>query len=117
MAIKLKDLVNRAYVGRQCTAFDYVLNIPNDTEEFKYVIVRFTRAQTKETQWNMQVVIPRNRDSDSQVYNFGYIMPKNNLPLELICATGLKYFQLRLKSEIQYKSNLDFVIGDVTNGM
>ena len=44
-------------------------------------------------------------------------MPKDNLPLELICATGLKYFQLYLKEEIQAKSNLDFELGDILTGM
>ena len=61
--------------------------------------------------------ILKDQDADSQVYTFGYIMPKSNLPLELIAATGLKYFQLYLKEEIQTKSEYDFMLGDVLKGM
>ena len=71
----------------------------------------------EENEWRMRIVLDKTRDADSQVYTFGYIMPKSNLPLELIAATGLKYFQLYLKEEIQTKSEYDFMLGDVLKGM
>lgn len=68
-------------------------------------------------EWNMRVVLPRTRDADSQVYNFGYVMPREGLPVELIAATGLKYFQMYLKEEVQRKSNYDFVLGELLRDM
>ena len=44
-------------------------------------------------------------------------MPKSGLPLELIAATGLKYFQLYLKEEIQNKTNFDFALSELLRGM
>lgn len=112
--IRLKDLQNRVYSGKQCISFEFPLKIDDEKE----VVARFERIIYGQAgQWRMQVVFDRDRDKDSDVYNFWYIMPKDNLPLELIAATGLKYFQLKLKQEIQDKSNLDFLLGDITSGM
>ena len=65
----------------------------------------------------MTIVLDRTRDADSQVYSFDYIMPKSGLPIGLIAATGLKYFQLYLKEEIQTKSGYDFALGEILRGM
>lgn len=115
--IKLKDLDRRGYVGPKCTEFDYIVrdekNVAIIKAEFHsrgYLI-----GSTKE--WSMRVVTERTRDADSQVYRFDYSMPKENLPLELIAATGLKFFQLYLKREMDEKMSLSFAIADVTEGM
>ena len=117
--IKLKDLQNRVYSGKMCTRFEYNLidesRADNDPKRNCFV-ARFERGQ-EENEWNMYVVLKRTRDADSQVYSFGYIMPKTGLPLELIAATGLKYFQLYLKEEVQTKIDYDFVLGEVLKGM
>ena len=110
--IILKDLKNRVYSDKICTRFEYEL-IANE----KRVIAYFDRDVENKAQWNMQIIFGRTRDKDSEVYNFGYVMPKDNLPLELIAATGLRYFQLHIKEEIQAKSNLDFVLAEIIRGM
>lgn len=110
--ITLKDLVNRVYSDKICIRFEY--NIPI---EGKYLVIRFGRNPERIAEWNMQVVLDRTRDKDSEVYNFGYVMPKDDLPLELIAATGLKFLQLYLKEEVQGKSNLEFTIGEIIKGM
>lgn len=108
----LKDLENRKYIDKQCVAFTYAsVNEKNEQLfEARWIL-------KGENEWNMQVVFDRTRDADSQVYNFGYVMPKGGLSLTLIAATGLKYFQLYLKEEIQTKQIIDFAIGDVTKDM
>lgn len=111
--IKLKDLSNRVYSGKICSEFSYVLKDNKGKPKFR---ADFAKGH-EENEWQMHIVLNRTRDADSQVYTFGYIMPKSNLPLELIAATGLKYFQLYLKEEIQTKSEYDFMLGDVLNGM
>ena len=80
-------------------------------------VAYFDRNNNNESRWNMQIVFGRTRDKDSEVYNFDYIMPRKGLPLALIAATGLKYFQLYLKQEVQEKSNIDFALGEILKGM
>ena len=111
--IVLKDLQNRIYSGKQCIGFDYI--VKNEKGEIKFE-ARF-RAGNEKNEWKMQIVFDRTRDKDSEVYGFGYIMPRSGLPLELIAATGLKYFQLHLKEEIQQKISYDFLLGEILKGM
>lgn len=109
----LSDLKNRVYSGKQCTRFEY--NIMMDKDSKQEIVAVFKKVAL--TEWNMQIIFDRTRDKDSEVYNFGYIMPRDGLPLELIAATGLRYFQLYIKEEIQAKSNLDFELGNILQGM
>lgn len=111
--ITLKDLQNRIYSGKQCMGFDYIVKNEKDETQFE---ARF-RAGAEKNEWNVKIILDRTRDKDSDVYNFGYIMPKSGLPLELIAATGLKYYQLYLKEEIQQKVSYDFLLGEILKGM
>lgn len=111
--IKLKELQNRIYSGKQCVGFDYIAM--NEKNEIQFE-ARF-KAGIEKNEWVMRIVFDRTRDKDSEVYGFGYIMPKSGLPLELIAATGLRYFQLYIKEEVQVKSNLDFELGNILQGM
>lgn len=110
--IKQSDLQNRMCVNGTCVDFDYILNI--DEKRLRF---RFTRDKNDLFVWNMMVVLKRTRDADSQIYNFGYQLPKANMDLTMVAAIGLKYFQMYLKEEVQLKSNLDFTLGEITNGM
>ena len=113
--INFKDLQNKVYSGKMCIRFEYAIMVDE-----RIVYARFEKQSYKGSQpneWNMQIIINRTRDKDSEVYNFGYIMPRDRLPLELIAATGLKYFQLHIKNEVQEKSNMDFELGNVLQGM
>lgn len=111
--LKLKDLENRIYSGRTCVGFDYTLR---DEKGKPQLEARF-RLGEELNHWSMNIVLGRTRDADSQVYNFGYVMPKSGLPLELIAATGLKYFQLYIEEEVQTKISYDFMLGEVLKGM
>lgn len=112
--LKLKDLENRVYEGRTCIGFDYT--VTNEQKE-RLFEARWRRSKDDIGEWHMQIILDRTRDADSQVYNFGYIMPRPGLPLELIAATGLKYMQLYLKEEIQKKSEYDFALGEILKDM
>lgn len=111
--IVLKELENRIYSGKQCIGFDYIVKNEKGKVQFE---ARF-RAGEENNEWKMQIVFDRTRDKDSEVYTFGYIMPRSNIPLALIAATGLKYFQLYLKGEIESKVSYDFLLGEILNGM
>lgn len=110
--LDLKQLVNRIYKGKECVGFDFEL-----TNEKGEQLLEARYALIGENEWQMRIVFDRTRDADSQVYTFGYVMPKSGLPLTLIAATGLRYFQLYLKEEIRTKQMIDFSIGTVTEGI
>ncbi len=114
--IELKDLENRRYEDKDCTAFTYILTVEKDFK-IEYRFYRSLDSDVLKRTWIAQVVLPRTESSDSQVYYIGFELPKNNLPLPTICATGLKYFQMCMKSEIQKKSNIDFTIGEIVGDM
>ena len=111
--LTLKDLDNRVYSGKICSEFSYILKDDKGRPKFR---ANFVRGQ-EENEWQMQIVLDRTRDADSQVYKFDYVMPRANLPLELIAATGLRFFQLYLKEEVQSKINIDFSLGEKLEGM
>lgn len=125
--IELKHLQNRKYAGKDCIAFDYLLD-PNPTgyREYKALNCHFDRGVNPEevkdddpafNMWLMTVTIPRTERADSQTYYICYTMPQKDLPLELICATGLTFFKTEMQREVQYRSLMDFVIGQATAGM
>ena len=114
--LKLKDLENRVYSGKVCVGFEYTVKDDEGKNLFEAKFRKIERLD-KTNQWYLQIVLERTRDADSQVYGFGYIMPKERLPLELIAATGLKYYQLYLKEEIQKKTNYDFALGEILKDM
>ena len=97
------------------------MEVPVQVADNKYVLAQFAKVVQGDTansnEWRMCVVLDRTRDKDSEVYSFGYVMPRNNLPLELIAATGLRYFQMYLKEEVQSKTNMDFYLGSILEGM
>lgn len=110
--IKQSDLVNRYSINNMCVDFDYYLYV-DETR----IRCRFTRDKDQPLVWTMAVIIKRTRDADSQCYNFNYQLPKSNMDLTMVTAIGLKYFQLYLQEEVQLKSNMNFTIGEITNGM
>lgn len=117
--IRIKELTSRAYEERICTRFEYevVDKESKDINGGKCFIARYVRSPDNDKQWTMQVVIPRDQDSDSQVYTISYIVPSRTIDLVMVAAIGLKYFQLKLKEEIQRKSEWDFAIGNIVKDM
>ena len=114
--IELKELENRRYEGKDCTAFTYNMTVDkNLTVEYRFR--RSLDSEILKRTWIAQVVFPRTGQADSQMYYIGFELPKDDWPLTLVCATGLRYFQMCMKAEIQKKSNIDFTIGEVTRGM
>lgn len=118
--LKLKELVSRIYDGKECIRFEYEVldttRAANDPKRNCFV-ARYQRSKEDAKQWRMQIVLPRDRDCDSQVYTFDYVLPKDGMELALVAAIGLKYFQLKLKEEIQQKSDWDFVLGELLKDM
>ena len=113
--IRLKDLQNRVYRGKNCIRFEY--EYIYDIDSGKSVFATFKKMPGEASTWSMSVLLERTRDKDAEVYNFTYALPKDNVSLELVAAIGLRYFQLYLKEEIQMKTAMDFFIGEVIEGV
>lgn len=113
--IKLKELTNRVYADKECIRFEY--EVLGDDQSDSSFVARYERSDDDPLEWIMQIILPRDRDCDSQVYTFGYLLPQKKMPLAMVAAIGLKYFQMKLKEEIQQKSNWDFVLGSLLNDM
>lgn len=118
--LELNKLANRVYSGKECISFDIFMEddskSKNDSSRFMFE-ANYRRNPSNPLEWTMRVVLPRTRDNDHQIYEFGYVLPKSGLALTLIAAMGLKFFQLRLQEEIQMKSDWNFTIGEVTKSV
>lgn len=112
--IKLKDLVNRKYDHKRCIGFEIEIHKEN-LPDAKYLFKKLLECD-KPT-WEILVIMPRDRDKDTQVYNLSYEVPRDNIPLETIAGIGLRFFQLKIQEEIQQKSDLNFELSDVLQGM
>ena len=111
--MELKELTNRKYEGSDCIGFAYSIKEETSDTEIEF---KFTR-KIKSRLWQMEVNLPRTINADMQCYVFQYEMPRDNMQLTLICATGLAYFQMYLKNEISFKSMIDFELGEITRNM
>ena len=109
---ELKNRVN-ATERRICVAFEY------EVGGQKFVFTRHAENIPSEHDkiWYLETHIPRTNKKDTENWYIAYVMPKAELPLPLICATGLRYYQNQLKEEIQHKSEMDFELGNVLEGM
>lgn len=119
--IKAKEIIHRDYADRACVGFTYRLeheasdpDVTSRTVEFRFTKVS-SRVDPYEKTWCVSFPI---YVCNSVIYHtqaFG--IPKSNLPLEKIAAAGLKVVQYYLQQMIQEQMDLDFAIGDVTEGM
>lgn len=112
--MELKELTNRKYEGNDCIGFAYSIKEETSDTEIEF---KFTRKIKGSRLWKMEVNLPRTINADMQCYVFPYEMPRDNMQLTLICATGLAYFQMYLKNEISFKSMIDFELGEITRNM
>ena len=115
--MKLKDLENRVYEGRQCVRFEYTIKGEHPEENalvtFKKIrAVGATKEGRAENVWQAKMLLDKTHYMETQVYNIELTMPRHDAPLVLVCSTGLHFIQMLLKEEIQRKSVLDFAIGE-----
>lgn len=117
--IKLKELEHREYLGKKCIYFEYKCKTKDESGNDQILFVsRFAfNGNDDYDSWIMQIILLQSGMRESQVYTKEFVMPKKNLDLTLICATGLRYFQNCLKEEMMKKMLMDFAISDFTEGM
>ena len=112
--IKRKDLMRRTYVGKVCVCFDYVLKDEKGEKQFE---ATFSRDTDLLNIWNVLVIIDKTKISETQVYNFGFMLHSADIPLEMVAATGLTMFNKSIAEEVQKKSAINFLLGEELRGM
>lgn len=112
--IEFKDLEDKRYEGRDCVAFTVRIVDEKQNEILK---VSFNRHKNNHKLWIAFCTIGRTKVKDTDVYALQYEMPKENMNIELIAASGLRLLDMEIKEEIQKKIEVDFAIGEATSGM
>ena len=112
--IKRKDLLRRTYYGKFCVRFDYVLK---DDKNIKQLEATFSRDIELLNVWNVMVILDKTDISETQVYSFGFMLQSEDIPLEMVAATGLTMFNKNILEEVQKKSVINFLLGEELRGM
>lgn len=112
-----KELYNRLSdkETKECIAFDYDMYIEDEKGRPIKLTFRFNKIAEKE--WEVTYVSKIPQIGELRAYNARYEIPIRSLNLEMVCAMGLRYIQYIMKTEVQYKSMIDFCIGDNISGM
>lgn len=108
-----KDIKLREMKDKECIAFVYDLFFGNEKKN----CIRCFFHKVKDRIWQIEAWDYSTANKSDVIYRWGYEMPKNNMPLVMICAFGLMRLQLQMKEEVQMKSELDFTIGEMLEGI
>lgn len=117
--ITSKELINRRYnESKECIGFTYDLIVEDSTGQPAIQTFYFKRQDDLNVKcWEVLTVVIKKEIGELKPYNIEYIIPVKNMNLEVIAATGLRHIQYIIQQELQYKSMIDFCIGDVINDM
>lgn len=113
--IKLKDLISRRYIGKDCYSFQYILRM----QEEDPIIVQFDRKFENEIptkHWKLSIIFDIERNFQ-HCFTAYFEMPKVNVPLELVCATGLLQIRYYVSSCLEYYSEASVEISKGLEGM
>lgn len=113
--ITLKELINRKYnEDKQCVGFEYELTVENEMGQPVKQSVYFTRKDELDVKcWEVSMISKNHNINELKAYSIEYMVPVQNMKLETIAATGLRHLQYNIQQEIQYKSIIDFSIGNM----
>lgn len=119
MAINLKEIENRKYEGKEPISFEYIIKgLEGPHGEPKELRVWFEKVNSEE--YGLLVGKPVYKVFtiiDSIVYEKIYQMPKSDMSLELVVATGLNVLRAAILEEIAFKETLNYTILDIVKGM
>lgn len=108
--ITAKDIVLREYKDKECIAFTVLIKLDE-----KHFAVRYENIY--DNTWGfITTLTDYAKHAAPQVYAFKYTVPKSNMPLEMIAAIGLSYWQDSVMEEVQLKNELAFKINEMVNG-
>lgn len=113
--IKTKDLISRHYIKKDCCSFQYILKM----QEENPIIVQFERKFENEMPtkfWKLSMIFDNERNL-KHCFTAYFEMPKINVPLELVCATGLLQIRYYISSCLEYYSEASIEISKGLEGM
>lgn len=112
--ITLKDLQHKEILNNETIKFDYRLEFETDSKGKTHIWFQFRKILNSESnEWKLFVRLLPSQEKESQVYEFNYALPKQNVSLVLIASTGLRLFQMVLQEEMQNKHLIDFEISNL----
>ena len=115
--IESKELFNRRYDNdtKSCIGFEYNLQI--EKEDGLPDVLQFYFNRLAEKYWEVSVISKKASIGELRAYSCQYEIPVKSMVLEMVAAIGLTNIQYLLKQEVQYKSMIDFCIGDAVSNM
>ena len=111
-----KEIVNRIYDARQPVGFDYFLS-NDEPSAFGTDILQFHFEKLAGLTWRVSLVMAPTLQDTRRLYESIFELPKQNLPLEMVCATGLVCIKYQMANMVQGCSLLDFMLGEQIKGM
>ena len=115
--LNTKDLINRRNdnESKECISFEYHLPVENERGMKTYIPVYFRKLAEK--YWEITMVSKKSNIGELRAYSCEYVIPTNNMDLTMVAATGLNNLRCLIAEEVQYKSMIDFCIGDSISNM
>ena len=104
--IKICDLENRKYEGKECIGFEY--SIPYN--EDNVLRIYFNKNLDEINEWSLLAVYPKTLILDSSVYNFNFTIP---IPFDgvndliYVAGVGLTILQQNISEEALLKQNIE----------
>lgn len=111
LAIKMSELANKRIVNKRVVQYDYPLTY-SDSEGFEQTLY-MNFKMIKDDEWRLFVLFAPTQEKESQIYQFNFRLPKPNIELSIVTATGLRLLQMVLQDEIQEKHLVEFQITNV----
>ena len=111
-----KDIKLKEIKDKKCIAFVYDLFF-DDGNGMMRCFYHHVENRVKKNIWQVEVWDYSTSNKSDVIYRWTYEMPKSDMPLTMVCAFGLMRLQMQLKEEIQTKSELDFTIGEMLEGV
>lgn len=108
--ITRKDLKDRLYVAEKCVGFTIYAQIGDNEKEVTF-------RKSKDGCWGIFLYLDRDDIKDGEAYHVKYKLPTDSINLEMVAAIGIRYLQLKMKEEVQKKSEMDFQFGEMLVGM
>ena len=112
--IQLRELKKKEYLEKKCIHFVYEMKVGK-----KKINAVFDKAidENEKDVWKMIILFERDSISDNHIMTFTYVMPKQDMNLELIAATGLRYLYYYMKDILDERKELLFEVSKAIEGM
>lgn len=118
--IELKEIENRKYIGKDLVSFEYTIKgLEGPHGETQELRVWFEKVNPQE--FDEEIITKPGYKIftivEGIVYERIFQMPRSNMNLELVVATGLNQLKWIFQTEAEYKVMLGYTISDIIKDM